>query len=214
MPSGYLRFKPIYAALAVSLLTPICAQAGETGNLYANLGVSQISADLDLSDLSVQGNIVDLGQQSAKINMVTGRLGYRFAKFIAIEGEAGFGLGGDSFDRAVPVNVSGVGMINVDTVVDLDVTNYAIIFARGILPISDNFEIFARGGYGTATAEAGVVGSFAGLSASASQSESVDDFAYGVGAQFNLNERHGVRLDYASVGGDFEVISLSYAINF
>ena len=193
------------------------AQSSDNDGMYANIGVTQLSADLDLSDLSAEGTAIDLGQQSAKINMISGRLGYRFADYLAIEGEAGFGLGGDSFQQNVPVNVSGLGTVNVDTNVELDITNYAGVFARGILPVADQFDLFARVGYGYAKAEATAVGTTAllpGFSARASESDSVSDFAYGVGAQFNLDETHGVRLDYASIGGDFSVISVSYAINF
>jgi len=214
------RFVPsalLFSAMAFATACPANAQSADSNGLYANIGVTQLSADLDLSDLSTQGTAIDLGQQSAKINMITGRLGYRFADYIAIEGEAGFGLGGDSFQQTVPVAVSGLGTVDVDTDVDLDVTNYAGIFARGILPVADQFDLFARVGYGTAKAEASAVGTTAllpGFSATASESDSVSDFAYGVGAQFNIDETNGIRLDYASIGGDFSVISISYAISF
>ena len=193
------------------------AQAGEYNGAYATIGVTQISADLDLSDLSTQGTVIDLGQQSANINMISGRFGYRFADYFAVEAEGGFGLGGDSFQQSVPVEVAGAGTFNVDTDVNLDISNYGGIFARGIVPLGDQFELFARAGYGFAKAEVDAVGTIAalpGLSASASQSETASEFAYGLGAQYNINATHGVRLDYASFGGDFDVISLGYAINF
>lgn len=207
----------VSALLVCGASAPACAQSAEKQGAYANIGISQLSADIDLSDLSAQGTVIDLGQQDLKINMITGRLGYRINDFLAIEGEAGFGLGGDNFQQAVPVDVTGVGTVNVDTDVDLDVNSYAGIFARGILPVGDQFELFARAGYGFAEAEASAVGTVAllpGFTAGASQSDSVNDFAYGFGAQYNINERHGVRFDYAGIGGDFSVISASYSINF
>lgn len=193
------------------------ALGGEDSGAYATIGLTQASADLDLSDLSAAGTTIDLGQQSAKITTLTGRLGYKLAKFIAIEGEAGLGLGGDTLQQSIPVDITGVGSINVDTTADLDITNYAGVFARGILPVGDQFEIFARAGYGYAKAEASAVGTTAalpGFSASAAESDSINDFAYGVGAQFNLTDRHGIRLDYSRISSDFDIVSVSYAINF
>jgi len=199
--------------------TALSAHAQTNGNngAYATVGITQLSADLDLSELSTQGTVIDLGQQSANINMITGRFGYRFADYFAVEAEGGFGLGGDSFQQSVPVDVTGAGTFNVDTDVNLDISNYGGMFARGIVPLSDQFELFARAGYGFAKAEVDAIGTIAalpGLTASASQSETANEFAYGLGAQYNINETHGVRLDYASFGGDFDVISVSYAINF
>lgn len=196
---------------------PAYAQNGDMRGAYATVGITQVTADLDLSDLSASGTTIDLGQQDAKVNMLTGRLGYRIASFLAIEGEAGLGLGGDSFQQTVPVAVPGAGTVNVDADVDLDINNYGGIFARGILPLGDQFEVFARGGYGFAKAKASAVGTVAalpGFSASASESDSTSEFAYGVGAQFNINETHGVRLDYSSIGSDLTIISVGYAVNF
>jgi len=208
----------LFSSLAVlGMALPAQAQTSDTRGPYATIGITQLSADLDLSNLSAQGNTIDLGEETVKVNMITGRVGYRIMDFLAIEGEAGFGLGGDSFERTIPVAVSGVGTINVDTDVSMDVSNYGGVFARGILPLGDQFEIFARAGYGFAKAEADVVGTVAllpGFSATASESDSVNDFAYGIGAQFNIDDTHGVRLDYSSIGSEVSVVSLSYAINF
>lgn len=192
------------------------AQAADGPGLYANIGIAQLSADLDLTNLSAQGTTINLGEQSAKITTITGRLGYRVMDFLAIEGEAGFGLGGDSFSQAVPVTVAPVGTVNIDTDVDVDINTYGAVFARGILPVGEQFEVFVRGGYGVAKAEASAVGTVAalpGFSATASASEKANDFAYGVGAQFNMTDRHGIRLDYTGIG-DFQIVSVSYAINF
>jgi opacity protein-like surface antigen len=208
----------LFSSLAVlGMALPAQAQTSDKRGPYATIGITQLSADLDLSNLSAQGNTIDLGEETVKVNMITGRVGYRIMDFLAIEGEAGFGLGGDSFERTIPVAVSGVGTINVDTDVSMDVSNYGGVFARGILPLGDQFEIFARAGYGFAKAEADVVGTVAllpGFSATASESDSVNDFAYGIGAQFNIDDTHGVRLDYSSIGSEVSVVSLSYAINF
>ena len=181
--------------------------------VYVNVGVTQVSADLDLTNIDVSGETVDLGNQSPDVLMITGRIGYRFNDYISVEGDLGFGLGGDDFSAVVPVN-TGLGPVNVDTDISLDINNYFGAFVKGSLPLGDQFEIFARGGYGTAEVEADVTASALGLSASSSESESLNDFAFGVGAQFDFNGNNGLRLDYSSIGGDADLISLTYVRRF
>ena len=193
------------------------AFADEESGLYANIGVAQLSADLDLSDIAVQGMSADLGQETANITMINGRLGYRVNKFIAIEGEAGFGLGGDSFQRVVPITIPGTGTLDINADLDIDVKNYFVGFARGIVPVSDNFDIFVRAGYGTAKAEASGTASIIGLpgfSSSASETQSTSDFAYGVGAEYHINETHGIRADFSSIGSEAQFFSAAYTIRF
>lgn len=195
------------------MFLPATAYGSDPTGAYVNIGLTQLSADLDLSDLDVQGTALDLGEQSADILMITARLGYRVFDYLAIEGESGFGFGGDDFSTVIPVDTD-IGIIDVDTDVGVDVNSYAGIFARGILPVSDEFDLFIRGGYGTAEAEATATGSFAGLSASASESASIDGFAYGIGGQYNLNTRTGVRLDYTAIDGDTSVSIISGSVAF
>ena len=205
------------AFLSVSLLASNAAAQDSYQGLYANIGISQLSADLDLSDLNLQGNFVDLGEETAKIIMINGRLGYRLNQYIAIEGDAGFGIGGDDFQRSIPVDVDPLGVVNVDADADLDVENYFGIFARGILPVSDQFDIFIRGGYGTAKAEASAIATTAvlpGFSANVSDSQTTDGFAYGIGAEYHINERHGIRADFSAIGSEAQFISVAYAVKF
>lgn len=190
---------------------------GTNEGLYANIGISQLSADLDLTDLNLQGNAVNLGEETTKVIMINGRLGYRLNQYIGIEGDAGFGIGKDSFQRTIPVNVDTFGVVNVDADADLSIKNYFGIFARGILPVSDQFDVFIRGGYGTAKAEASAVGTTAllpGFSANAVESQSTNGFAYGVGAEYHINERHGIRADFSAISSEAQFLSLAYAIKF
>lgn len=217
--SSRLRFSSVLfttTTMLVATTTVAAAQDNHQG-LYANIGVSQLSADLDLSNLNLQGNTVNLGEESANITMITGRLGYRLNSYFAIEGDAGFGIGGDSLQRTIPVAVDGIGDVNVNADADLDVETYFGIFARGILPVSDQFDIFLRGGYGTAEAEATAVATtdlLAGFSATATDSQSTNGFAYGIGGQYHINERHGIRADFSAIGSEAQFFSLAYAIKF
>lgn len=197
---------------ALSSLTATTALADDKSGVYVNAGITQLSSDLDLTQTEISGQTVNLGDNSLNISMITGRLGYRLNDYFAVEGELGFGLGGDSINQFVPINVGGVSA-NVDTNADLDVKNYYIGFARAILPVSDQFDVFARLGYGQATAEADITASLSGFSASASAEEKVSGLAYGVGGQFNFTEADGIRADYTRLEHT-NIISLSYARRF
>lgn len=198
--------------LALSLFTTTSAAAADNEGVYATIGGTLLSTELDLSDLDVAGQAVDLGTEDADITMINGRVGYRFNDFFAVEGEIGFGLGGDDFDRTIPVDVLGTPE-NIDTNVTLDVDNYYIGFVRGIYPVSEQFDIFGRIGYGEATADADVVGTVRGFTASGSGSTSESGFAYGVGAQYNLTHHDGIRADYTRLE-DTDIISLAYSRRF
>jgi len=206
------RLLTIGVVTAALSLTSVSASAADKDGVYATIGGTLLSTELDLTDVDISGEVVDFGVEDANITMLTGRLGYRLNDFFAVEGEVGFGLGGDDFDRTVPIQVLGT-TANVDTNVTLDVKNYYIAFARGILPVSEQFDIFARVGYGQATAEADIVGSFAGFSASGSAEDDASDFAYGVGAQFNFTENDGIRADYTRLE-ETNIISLAYSRRF
>lgn len=206
-----------FSILAFSSVAPYAFAQDNYSGGYANIGISQLSADLDLNDLDLQGNAVDLGEETAKIVMINGRVGYRLNKYLAIEGDGGFGIGGDSFRRQVPVQVPPLGTVNVDVDADLDVKNYFGIFARGILQVDDQFDIFIRAGYGGAKTEAAAVGSTAllpGVTASIEESQSVDDIAYGIGAEYRINDRHGIRADFSAIGSEAQFVAMAYTINF
>jgi len=194
------------------VMTAASASANDKDGVYGTVGVTLLSTELDLSNIDVSGQTINLGIEDANITMLTGRLGYRLNDFFAVEGEVGFGLGGDEFDRQIPVQVLGTTQ-NVGANISLDVKNYYIAFARGILPVSEQFDVFARVGYGKATAEADITGSLAGFTAMGSAEEKASDFAYGVGAQFNFTETDGIRADYTRLD-ETDIISLSYSRRF
>ncbi len=206
------RLTSLTLTFALSVLTATSASANEKEGAYATFGGTILSTELDLSNVDIADQSIDLGTEEADITMINGRLGYRLNDFFAVEGEIGFGLGGDDFDRVIPVDLLG-DTVNVDTNVNLDVKNYYIGFARGILPISDQFDVFARIGYGKATAKADIVGSVAGFTASGSASDNASGFAYGVGGQFNLTAYDGIRADYTRLDNT-NIISLAYSRRF
>jgi len=89
---------------------------------------------------------------------VTGRLSYRFHQNFAVEGETSIGVKDDD-----------IGAANVEL-------DHAIgVFGVAIMPLSPNFDVFGRVGYGQVKASPSVPG----VSVSADE----DGFAFGGGAQ-------------------------------
>ena len=207
------RAMTISAILALSALVAGSASANDKDGVYVTVGGTLLSSELDLTGLDVAGETVDLGTEDADITMINGRIGYRFNDFFAVEGEVGFGLGSDDIDRIVPVEVAPFGTVDVDANVDLSVDNYYVAFARGILPVADQFDLFVRVGYGEANADADVTASALGFTTTGSVSDSESGFAYGIGGQFDFTEKDGIRVDYTLLD-DTDIISLAYSRRF
>jgi len=185
--------------------------------IYANLGFGELHAENDYNSLAYPTATVNLGDQEADILTVTGRLGFKLIDYLAIEGEAGFGVSDDDFQRIGTSSTPGLGTSGYDADVDMKVKSYGGVFARGILPIGDKVELFARGGYGVAKAQSDITGNLLGLPATTTMmtvKETYKDIAYGGGVQYNINHTHGLRLDYTAIGDDVEIVTASYAINF
>ncbi len=139
-----------------------------------------------------------LDASDGDLGAVTGRLGAKFNPYFGVEGEASFGVRDDSF------NVAGVP---VDIEHEYDLAAYAV----GSVPITPNFDVFARVGYGTTELKA----SAAGFSAR----EDGESWNYGVGANYFFDGQNGVRgdwtrRDFRNDGGEADVWSLSYVRRF
>jgi outer membrane immunogenic protein len=123
---------------------------------------------------------------------VTGRLGYRFHPNFAVEGEASIGVNDDTIGGAT---------------VELD---HAVgVFGVGVVPVTPDFEVFGRVGYGQVKASASVPG----VSVSADD----DGFAFGAGAQYMLTPKFGLRGDYTRLEGEddgIDTLSASAVVKF
>lgn len=193
------------AALGLSTMGALTAHAGDNEGLYVNIGATLLNADLETDDDPI---LDDLVGDTLNFTAITGRVGYRITDFLALEGEAGFGLSGESFDDTVTVsNVN----VNVDGEVKID--SYYAAFARGILPVSDQFDIFARAGYGQAEIAVDLTASASGISDTTNQSDSGDDYLFGVGAEYGFTKNDGVRLDITRFS-DINIVSLAYSRRF
>ncbi|MBX7249750.1 MAG: porin family protein [Caulobacteraceae bacterium] len=158
----------------------------------AALFVSAPAFAQDASNIDWYGNLgysfydTDIGD--AQLGAVQGRIGARFHPNFGIEGEAAFGVQDD--------DVAGVN-------VELD--HSVAIYGVGFLPVSDNFDLLARVGYGSTKVSAG------------SFSDSDDSLNYGVGAQWSWDQSNAIRGDYTRFDGDSaeaDVWSVSYVRKF
>ena len=109
------------------------------------------------------------------LGAIQGRLGARFGQYLGVEGEAAAGVKKDSV---------AIGAVNVN----LKLKHQIAIYGVGYLPVNPQFDLLARVGYGNTKLEASALG--------ASAADDGDSWNYGVGGQYFLDDKNGVRLDY------------------
>ena len=103
------------------------------------------------------------------------------------------------------VNVAG-------TDVKVKLNSQEAIYGVGFLPVSPNFDLLARVGYGHSQG----TGAVSGVSATAKG----DSWNYGVGGQYSFDGSNGVRIDYTresftgNSSGDANVWSIAYMRKF
>ena len=140
-----------------------------------------------------------LDGDSADLGAVTGRLGYRFTPYFGIEGEASIGVKDDDIT---------LGAVNGTVEHDYDAAAYGV----ATLPVNENLELFGRLGYGTTSIKADVAGFTA-----REDGESVN---YGVGANYFIDGRNGIRADWTrrdfrdDRAGELDTYGLSFVRRF
>jgi len=172
------------SAAALAALAPAAASAQTTANTGTTFYGTLGYADTDLDH-------VNLGS-------IQGRLGARFGQYFGVEGELAGGVKSDT------VNVGG-------TDVKVKLNSQEAIYGVGFLPLSPNFDLLARVGYGHSQG----TGSVAGVSATAKG----DSWNYGVGGQYSFDGKNGIRVDYTredfrNSGSDANVWSVAYVRKF
>lgn len=170
------------AAAAMFVAAPAMAQSWPAPEYYGSLGYSHMEAD----------------GADAQLGAVTGRIGAKLTPYFGVEGEGSFGVRDDE------VTIAGV---TADVKLKHDLAAYGVAF----LPISPNFELFGRLGYGTTKVKA----SAANMAASADG----ESWNYGVGANYFFDGQNGVRADWTrrdfeDDGGKADVYSLNYVRRF
>jgi opacity protein-like surface antigen len=139
----------------------------------------------------------------ANLNALQGRLGYRFTPNLAVEGEAGFGVGHDTS------NVAGV---SARTKLDYQGAVYGV----GLLPVSPKLDLFGRLGYGATRVKTRLD---AGGGVTASDHDTIHSWNYGGGVQYHFDDKNGLRAEYTRADAihndpDANVWSLGYVRRF
>jgi len=179
--------KSLIAAASVAVLAsaaPAFAQdtASPHTGVYANLGYTNFS-----------GDDIDLGA-------IQGRLGYRLNNWLGVEGELAGGVKNDK------VNIAP----GVDAKVKLD--HQEAIYGVGFLPLTPQWDLIGRVGYGHTKA----TGSAGGIDVS----DSGDSWNFGAGAQYHIDGFNGIRADYTREefqghdAGHSDVWSVAYSRRF
>ena len=132
---------------------------------------------------------------------IEGKVGYDFNKYFGVEAQGSFGLNTDS-DRLSDSPTSATARQKVD---------YSIgAFGVARLPLTEKLDIFARAGLHN-TQSSGEINNF--NMTNLDQTET--SYAVGGGAQFDFNQKNGVRAEYTYLGGfDGGTVSLGYVRKF
>jgi outer membrane immunogenic protein len=139
-----------------------------------------------------------LDPNGVDLNSLGARLGARFGNYLGIEGEGYFGVG--SHDTTV------AGLPASDKL-----AHSFAAYAVGYYPVSPNFDLLARIGYGTNRLNTTVGG--------ASTSLDRDSINYGAGGQYFFTPKDGIRAeytraDYRDNGGHANIWGVSYVRKF
>ena len=177
-------YRTLLAASSVVALSvvaaPAMAQQAPLTGAYGTLGYSHVDAG-------------DVG-----LGTIQGRLGYKFAPFLAAEAEGAFGVDTDS---------QTIGAATYDAKVKRSVAAYGV----GIVPLGPKLELFGRAGYGNTKLKVSLP--------AGSASGSGDSWNYGGGVQYSFDGMNGVRADYTRHDfrhdrGSADVWGVSYVRRF
>lgn len=132
------------------------------------------------------------------LGAITGRIGTRFTPYLGVEGEASIGVRDDDIS---------FGGVTGSLEHEYDAAAYLVAAA----PVSENLELFARGGYGVTEVEAELAGF--------EETASGNSWNYGVGANWYFDGTNGLRADWTrrdfeDDGGEADVYSLNYVRRF
>jgi outer membrane immunogenic protein len=111
------------------------------------------------------------GLNNADIGIFSGRVGARFGRYWGVEAEAGVGTNSDTDDA-------------IKSVLKHEYAGYLV----GWLPIGRKLNLFARAGVGTSR--------FQFSHAGATLKDTAESLNWGVGAEYAVTEKDGVRIEY------------------
>lgn len=173
------KFLPTMIAATALVAIPSATAEG----WYADGGYTLLSSDVDAGGVSAD---IDLGA-------ISGRVGYDLNQNFGFEGEVAIGVDDEDFSDGV-TNAS-IGL------------NYLVgAYGKAQLPVTDQFNVFARAGVVNAELEAEVTGI-------GSDSDSETGAGFGVGGTFDVTPAMYVRGDYTRYDiEDYEADAFTVAV--
>lgn len=169
-----MKIKALAAIVALTISSIGIAQAQ---GVYAGVGYSQVNGDG--------------GGFTVKPTQAIFKLGYAFDKMWAVEGRIGAGGSSDT------VRISGID-------VEAKIDNFTAIYAKGSLPLGEQFGVYGLLGFNKATVKASARGF--------SSSETKDSSSYGLGAEFNITNNIGLSAEWVRHFSD--TTSVTFAANY
>jgi hypothetical protein len=169
----------------------------------AALSVAAVPALSQAQDTGVYGTLGYAGSRADGVDTgaVQGRLGTKLTPHFGVEGELSAGVKDDHYYSR------GVDRYSIEQ------THAAAVYGVAFLPVTPNIDLIGRVGYGNTQ--------FKTVSPDGFESKfDADSVNYGVGAQYKLDDKNGVRLDYTrhqfrdNDAADANVVSVGYARKF
>ena len=188
------------SALGVLMMSAALGQGAayaEGPAWYAGLGVGQSMVDIGASDVDAltateswtSTSSVDDGDTAWKI-------------FGGIRLNANFGVEAAYMDYGTISADSAITAPTTATIgIDMDTTAW-IVDAVGIMPLSDQFEIFAKLGAAIWDIDGSVAATFPGGTVNVSADDEGTDFHFGFGANYALMDNIGLRAEWERINGD------------
>jgi len=152
------------------------AQVASAQGLYIDGGYSAVSTDIEFDDADLDETF-DFG-----FGLVGGHAGYTFSPYFGVELEALIGVQDDTITQSID---------DVDVDLTFDLKQVLGAYARGNLPLGEQFTVFGRAGIVTAEIEGST--NVEGVEA---ESDSEEAVAIGLGAEFDFTDQIYVRGDF------------------
>lgn len=152
------------------------AQMASAQGFYIDGGYAAISTDIEFEDSDLDESL-EFG-----FDLVGGHVGYGFSPYFGVEFEALIGVQDDTISQSIE---------DVDIDFTLDLKHVLGAYARGNLPLGEQFTAFGRAGIVTAELEAST-----NIEGIAAESESEEALAIGLGGEFDFTDQIYVRGDY------------------
>jgi hypothetical protein len=156
-----------------------------------------------------------------EVNGLTGRAGWQFNEWFAVEGDVSFGFedgdftfNADEEDFNIDDNGDGDLIDVINAPGDFGLNYMMGGYAKASWPLGPSFDIFGRLGYAIFDVDTTVV-TPGGADISLGDSES--GASYGGGVEWDFNEHHSVRFDYTFTDFDLaeaDVLGFMYQFKF